>query len=1458
MRKLLSIAFLLASVSVFGQGAQSAIVVKTSASTTVNALLYLPNDYNSTTNKYPVIFFFHGRGESAGSTGLSKIYNSSGAGGPAYFIAQGTWPTSFTNPRDGLPYKFIVVSPQAPGTNAAITSTQINFIMEDIYATYRVDTTRAYMMAISGGGQAMVEWLGRFSGARRHKIAAGSPQSAEIGSPSQSMINAYVADSTRLWGIGDAQGGDGLGTQTRVFCTGNFGGNGGSVTVPAGLGNFFTSYSGGHCCWNVRDNPTYRESKVPFYGGAAQNMNLYEYMLQFRQGGDASSGTNSPPTSNAGFDRSITLPTDTVNLLGSGNDPDGTISTYAWTQVSGTTAARVSPGSANTLITGMTTAGTRVFRLTVTDNGGASSSDDVTITTLSASNTAPTVNAGSDQAITLPLDSVTLNGAASDADGTISSRTWTKFSGGAATIVSASSLTTKITGLVAGTYVFRLTAVDDDGASSSDDVTVTVAASGGSITTKTINVNLYASTTYVDAAWNNWNVGSSLTSSTFNYATGGSSGVNAVLSAQTAVSDNGAGYPVTIVPVAVGRDASYHTATRTLTIQGLDNAKLYDISLFPSRLNNDGQVTTFTIGGSTVSVASFQNYANTGTFTSITPTANKIIVTIGQTLLYNYLNAVVITEKTGGTPTNQSPDANAGTDQTITLPTATASLTGSGTDPDGTIASYAWSQVSGTSATITSPSSASTTITGLSTSGVRVFRLTVTDNLGATDVDDVTVTVQSASNVLPVVNPTSPITVTLPGNTTTLNSNASDPDGTISTYAWTQTSGTTATITSPTSANTTITGLTTAGTRVFRVTVTDNSSGTSSANVTVNVIGSTGTRYIKEVGNGEYIKVYLLDNGTVRSTHWGGYLGVNRDTTAQHSVGGIVKVSGGQYRGMALDTLGKVYMIFKDNANGGREGTLLVDTTYTGAKFTGNTDVFGFYTAFLTLKNGQPWIWGTGDWLNLVTGASYNPATRSTYDSKIYTPRPLQLPPGGRTFVTLQPMEPINGPLPGILMGLANDGTVWMYNKPATGVTGGTPVQVTGLPSNIVTIGAISQFVYFAATTSQLWCWGGYTDMVGLALNTTTPANVTSTYTAVGMQFPLKKIASSWSYAQFLDNKNDLYSIGNNPHGAFGNGVQWPNWSTKTPVKFSWDFARTTLPTTAPVQTVGKFSNVWGEGTLSFESYVQDMGGKQLYAAGRGKANALADGIVYSNLDGRPEANNWSYYKKVDPLNVVWATGGGPVFDTLSTPKPQASAGIDQYGVTTSYTKLTGGGHQQGSPTIPTGSITARQWSQVSGPNTANILNPTSDTTTINGLVNGKYVMRMTVTSNVGSQIDSRDVEININQAAVNVPPVISAGPDQTITIPENGVIMGGSGTDADGAIVSYLWTKVSGGEAVINSPSSANTLITILSPGVYTFRLTGTDNFGATDFDEMTIVVFAAPPAQRTTIKFVRPIKIL
>ena len=87
--------------------------------------------------------------------------------------------------------------------------------------------------------------------------------------------------------------------------------------------------------------------------------------------------------------------------------------------------------------------------------------------------------------------------------------------------------------------------------------------------------------------------------------------------------------------------------------------------------------------------------------------------------------------------------------------------------------------------------------------------------------------------------------------------------------------------------------------------------------------------------------------------------------------------------------------------------------------------------------------------------------------------------------------------------------------------------------------------------------------------------------------------------------------------------------------------------------------------------------------------------------------------------------------------------------------------------------------------------------------------------------------------------PTADAGPDQTITLPENSVVLPGSGADADGGAVSYLWTQQSGPEgAILSGPETAELSVSEMVPGTYVFRLTVTDDEGESDFDEVSVRV--------------------
>jgi hypothetical protein len=88
-------------------------------------------------------------------------------------------------------------------------------------------------------------------------------------------------------------------------------------------------------------------------------------------------------------------------------------------------------------------------------------------------NSKPLVDAGEDITIQASQNTITLSGSGSDQDGDKLLFSWRKLSGSGGEIVSPDSLETEITGLLPGTYRFRLTAYDgiED---SADDIVVTV------------------------------------------------------------------------------------------------------------------------------------------------------------------------------------------------------------------------------------------------------------------------------------------------------------------------------------------------------------------------------------------------------------------------------------------------------------------------------------------------------------------------------------------------------------------------------------------------------------------------------------------------------------------------------------------------------------------------------------------------------------------------------------------------------------------------------------------------------------------------------------------------------------------------------------------------------------------------------------------------------------------------
>jgi N-acetylneuraminic acid mutarotase len=96
--------------------------------------------------------------------------------------------------------------------------------------------------------------------------------------------------------------------------------------------------------------------------------------------GCTDNNNNKPPIAVAGPDQVITLPADSVSLDGrSSSDPDGMISAWLWTKISGPASFNIGNPSDSTTRVKVLVTGTYQFELTVTDNGGLSAKDTMQI-----------------------------------------------------------------------------------------------------------------------------------------------------------------------------------------------------------------------------------------------------------------------------------------------------------------------------------------------------------------------------------------------------------------------------------------------------------------------------------------------------------------------------------------------------------------------------------------------------------------------------------------------------------------------------------------------------------------------------------------------------------------------------------------------------------------------------------------------------------------------------------------------------------------------------------------------------------------------------------------------------------------------------------------------------------------------------------------------------------------------
>lgn len=221
----------------------------------------LPARYEESTEKYPVIIFFHGGGQYGnGGSDIEQVLED----GIPKLLAEKKFPPSFTVGEEK--FSFIVVAPQFV---KKIGNSEVESLVNYVKSNFRVDTTRIYLSGFSLGARSMSD----YAAYKPSQIAAmtamgGLPQIDEnLESKCFAMSNARLPvwqfhnKDDSAWYYSEAQ------RYIEVFRSFD------PVISPR-----FTSFDVGearlhHDCWTRASNPDYKED----------DKNIYEWMLQYHR-----------------------------------------------------------------------------------------------------------------------------------------------------------------------------------------------------------------------------------------------------------------------------------------------------------------------------------------------------------------------------------------------------------------------------------------------------------------------------------------------------------------------------------------------------------------------------------------------------------------------------------------------------------------------------------------------------------------------------------------------------------------------------------------------------------------------------------------------------------------------------------------------------------------------------------------------------------------------------------------------------------------------------------------------------------------------------------------------------------------------------------------------------------------------------------------------------------------------
>lgn len=229
--------------------------------------LYTPGGYSSTTAKYPLLIFLHGKSERGdGSSSLTVLNRVLNTGVPKQ-IKDGKWKTT---------YPMMVVSPQFYGTTGNPNNwgggdpSHLKNFISYMVTHYRVDPKRIYLTGLSHGGNGVYDYISMTDDASNYIAAAAPVASYGAGS------GFSKAKRTPIWTFVGALDATNFKTSQSFVTKYNA-----QVPAPTYKAKFTDFLNAGHDVWTR----TYSGSGIGTANPAHDpfNQSLYDWFFKYKR-----------------------------------------------------------------------------------------------------------------------------------------------------------------------------------------------------------------------------------------------------------------------------------------------------------------------------------------------------------------------------------------------------------------------------------------------------------------------------------------------------------------------------------------------------------------------------------------------------------------------------------------------------------------------------------------------------------------------------------------------------------------------------------------------------------------------------------------------------------------------------------------------------------------------------------------------------------------------------------------------------------------------------------------------------------------------------------------------------------------------------------------------------------------------------------------------------------------------